>query len=210
MAESVGIIQPDLILRDSLVSFFAALQADSALIDRVFPNRPAPERAEMRAYFEAHGMPVKLGYPGGHSELPGVFITLGALQESYQTLGGTFTETFVDDTFTEWQGSFFTSVVRLSCWTLGGQLTVWLQSLVFARLLGVKETLNNDGLSEIKLNATDFEPLPQWFPTVAFRRDVSFVSTMPLTVPKDYPAIDDVIVEAEAVPSTGLSIVAAG
>lgn len=192
------ILQPDLILRDTLGSFFAVLHTDVALIDRIFPTRPATERAQIRAYFLANIPAVRLGYPRAASELPGVFIILGTLQETDrgQTIGGVLSEVETLTLFTEEQGAHFSGVVRLACWTTNADLTVWLQSLVFVALLQARTALNDAGLIEQKLNATDFEPLPQWFPDVAFRRDVALSMVLPLSAPEDFHKIDDVVVDA--------------
>lgn len=192
-------LQPDLILLDTLTTFFSGLQSDSSLIDRLFPTRPPQERAEMREWFETKSVPVRLGYPFDATELPGVFIILGALSEpsSGQTIGEVLTDDIeTPSMFTEIHGSHFSCLVRMACWTINANLTVWLQSLVTASLLIARENLNNQGLIEQKLGATDFEPLPQFFPSLAFRRDVSLSMTLPLAVPKDFGKIENIEVTA--------------
>lgn len=191
-----GIVQPDLIVRDALVSFFTALSVDSSLIDRVFPTRPDTERQDMRAYFEDHQPPIKLGYPRGETELPGIFVTLGTLAESYQTIGEVIEEEKIDDIHTEWHGSHFAGIVKAACWTNNADITCWYQALVYVSVLQSRGDLNSLGLQEQKLGATDFEPLPQFFPDSAFRRDVTLTFTAQMSAPIDFPSVEQIEVEA--------------
>lgn len=192
------IIQADLLVKDQLVTFFTALRADAALVDRLFPTRPLAERTEIKAFFQNNVLPIRLGYPRNVADLPGVFLILGMLGETDrgQTIGEVLSETVTSTTFTEEHGSHFSGVVKCSCMTENGNLTVWLQSLVFAALLLAREDLNTLGIEEQKLSAADFEPMPQWFPSFVFRRDVSLSMTVPITAPKDFLKIADIEVTA--------------
>lgn len=198
------LVQADLIVRDAVKAFFDSVRTDPSMIDLLVSDRPQAEREEMKTYFSTTAIPVQLGYPRNAGELPGVFVVLGSLQETErgQTIGGVQEEEETSSQFTEWQGSFMTGAIRLCCWSLNANLTVWLQLMVFTALLVGRGTLNDQGLAEQKLSAMDFEPLPQWFPDFAFRRDVLLSAFIPISAPEAFYKIADIQVTATSNPDT--------
>ena len=180
-------IQPDLIVQDALRKTLLDIHANTALLDDVFAERPDSERLEIRDYLGAHEIPVKLGYPRDAGELPGLYCLLGSGREVNQTIGSRFAEGKQGEMWWEKVGTFMQVNLRVACWTLNANLTVWLANIALWGLLREREALNEQDLVEQQLSMSDFEPLPQWFPDFAYRRDImlaaNYTATVHVTIP---------------------------
>jgi hypothetical protein len=197
----MGMIQADLLVRDVMSEGFGSLLTDPSPIRDVFDGRPQDEVATILDWFAANRVKIDLGYPRNATELPGLYISLMTSTEARQLIGGEFPDGLDDpnpDSQSEYSGSFFNTGVRVACWSINADLTVWLQNLAQSFLIGAKQRLNGEGLHEQSITVADFGPLPQWFPDFAFRRDVSLTALHPATAKQTFPKIKEVDVTATA------------
>ena len=177
-------------LQQTITGVLAALHTDATPLDDVFADRSAPERVTIKAAFTGLVIPVALGYPRAAAELPGVYVVLGAAHEADQVIGEEFHEQYLTNPTPPpaalgWDvdaGTWMQTSMRLCCWTLNANLTVWLQTVVWWALLGTRDVLTSAGYTEQRIGATDFEPLPGWFPDFAYRRDVTLTTKYVVTV----------------------------
>lgn len=196
--------QFDLTLKTILAEALNEIKGNPGLVGDIF-DFPEHELSVIRSAFSAQ-IPVELGYPRDATVLPGVFVVLGALQEDVQTIGSGFgseVEYHIAGDVTgdplywnDQEGTFVRSTVRLCCWTENANLTVWLQNVVLWALLRDRSHLNDAGYQEQRVAATDFEPLPRWFPTFVYRRDVTISAQHALTFTQKYRPIAEVQAEA--------------
>lgn len=178
------LVQVDLCLQRALEEELRLLRTDATPLREVFEGLPEEDIEVISRTFASLVAPVKLGYPRDVTELPGLFVTLGSMSEAEQTIGEGFGEEVfrhiangVEGDPLYWEdrsGTFMQSTVRVCCWTENANLTVWLQNVVTWVLLRRRDELTDVGLLEQRIGATDFEPLPRWFPSFAYRRDVTF------------------------------------
>lgn len=190
--------QFDLALQTIVEATLRDVREQPTLIDDIF-DLPEQTREEIRNTFATLDVAVALGYPRDATVLPGVFIVLGAMQEGTQTIGAGFgsevEHQVAGDVIGDplyWhdkEGTFVTSTVRLCCWTENANLTVWLQNLVTWGLLRQRSALTESGYIEQRLTATDFEPLPRWFPSFVYRRDVTVTAQHVVTFTQKYRPI---------------------
>lgn len=182
--------QFDLHVRDLLTTGLQEIYGNTDLLEEVFQARPSSERLEIRQWFSAHEVPVRLGYPRTAAELPGLYVILATSQEDKQVVGSTLTEDVqTADGWNEEAGTFLRSTLRLMCWTLNANLTVWLHNIAFWMLLRARLALNRVQFFEQLLTAGDFEPLPQWFPDFAYRRDVMLTAVHPVSYITPWPRL---------------------
>jgi len=173
------------------------LREDPTPVLEMFEDRPADEQQEIRDYFSATEVAVRLGYPRAVIDLPGLFVSIGNSQETKQTLGAEFGDEVNTLAFYEREGTWLQTQVRIACWSVNANLTVWLQNVALWALLYDRQNLNDRGLVEQKITIGDFAPLPQWFPDFAFRRDLTLSADHMAFVKKRWPKIIDIRVTAE-------------
>lgn len=197
------IIQPDRVVARYAAETLEALRADPAALQEVFVSLEADERDEIEAFFGGQEIPVRLGYPRGPADLPGVYVTLGGVAEDAQAVGSTFGDTDAASHWLEERGTWFRGPIHLACWTLNANLSAWLADVVRWGLLKSREEMDREGLVEQRLTMTDLEPLPQWFPDFAFRRDIVLTALCSATFVTPIPKVEGVTVSGRAVGPPG-------
>jgi hypothetical protein len=197
------ILQPDLMVRDVLREAFVAYRGEA--VDAVrdcFAGRPEVEVNDLITYLTGRApISVKLGYPRAAAELPGLYILLGSSREQYQVIGSALLpDVKIDDLrVLETRGSLMSTTIHAMCWTAdNADLTVALQSLAQYALLSARSHLLDEGLEEQALSISDFEPLPQWFPDFAFRRDVALTGTHEASVTAPWSLIKHITLRARS------------
>lgn len=185
---------------DTLSTALQKLRENPEPILEIFQGRPENEQQEIREYFGTHEVPVKLGYPRAVIDLPGLFVTIGTSQEDGPSIGLSFGDTETPIDFASSEGTFLRTQVKIACWTLNANLTVWLQNMALWALLYDRQALA-DQFEEQQVSLRDFEPLPQWFPDFSFRRDLVLATKHKMTVVKRWPKIAEINVTAEEIPS---------
>jgi len=71
-------------------------------------------------------------------------------------------------------GSLFNTQYRVETWTNNGDLTVMLYHLLKWILLSARDYMEEQGLSLQTLGGLDFEPVPEYFPELVYRRALTF------------------------------------
>jgi hypothetical protein len=194
-------VQADLIVLDVEREAFAAILRDPEPLRDIFEGRPDDEIQTIIDWFSVNPVKVELGYPRNATELPGLFVSLMTSTESRQLIGGQFPDSEDDPTpswTSEYVGSYFNTGVRIACWSINADLTVWLQNIAQSALLSEKANMNHEGLHEQTITVADFGPLPQWFPDFAFRRDLTLSSLHPATAKQKVAKLKEIDVEGTA------------
>jgi len=195
------ILQPDLFVRDILRDAFVAYRGERVdAVREAFAGRPEVEVNDLIKYLSARPpIPVKLGYPRAAAELPGIYILLGAAREQYQTIGSGLHEDEMQGTLRaiETRGVLLGSTIHAMCWAAdNADLTVSLQALGLHALLAAREFISSEGYDEQSISISDFEPLPQWFPDFAFRRDLALTVVHEASVATPWPLVHHVVARA--------------
>lgn len=195
------LVQVELEIIDAIALTLRDVQEDPTLLDEVFGTRGPHERDEIMAFFGARPIPVHPGFPRDAAELPGYYVNLGASRESLQPIGSLAENSGgLPDGINETEGAFFDSSVRVSCVAAdNANLPIWLGEIVRWGLLRYRDALDARGLLQQTLSFSDFEPMPSWFPTLAFRRDCMVAITHFAGVVKRIPALREITAEASSV-----------
>lgn len=190
------LLRPELTMRDTILTYLTALRGDTTLADGVFVNWGPTEIADIKAFITAQDIPVRLGFPKATPEVPGIYCIAGAAQETLQTIGGVLSEAETVDSFIEQQGSFFQMRTRAMCVAQNADLAVVLQSLVMWSMLAERPSLSTQPIQQQQLSLSDFEPVPQFFPDLTYRRDVTWAALIAQTVPQEFAKIASISVTA--------------
>ena len=194
------LIQPELEVVDTLTWALQAIRDDPDVLTEIFGSRPPEEQEEILTFLGQREVPVRLAFPRDPTELPGYYVNLGLSRESNQPIGMYVGDEKVsDERYEEFSGVFFDGSVRVICVASDNTaIPVWLGEIARWACLRYREALQKRGLLEQMVQITDFEPMPTWFPTLVFRRDVILGFKALATVLQVYPALRELDVTGEA------------
>jgi hypothetical protein len=178
------LVQPDLLVQQLLDRVLTALREDTSPLTDIMC---ADHNDEMRTYFQRTKMPVRLGYPRAMTELPGLYVLLGAAREANKFIGQTTLED--DDSalryYEEW-GSFFDCTVVVGCWSPNANVAAWTSAVTLWALLGGRSALQREGLQQQVVSQRDLEPDLRFLPDFIYRRDVTLTAQCPMSVRMEF------------------------
>ena len=191
------LLRPEITMRDTILFYLTALRTTPALADGVFANWEAGEIGDIKQFITDQLVPVRLGYPKATPELPGIYCVASSAQESLQLVGGVLDEQKVGAQYIEQQGSFFQMRTRAMCVAQNADLTVVLQSLVMWAMIAERPALSLLPIQQQNLQLSDFEPVPQFFPDLTYRRDVTWAALIAQTIPQAFSEIASIHLTAK-------------
>lgn len=188
------LIQMDRRIQDVLDSTLALLREDASPLEEVFKQESERDRATIRQYFQQTKIPVRLGFPRAVTELPGLYVILGGLQESDFPIGRNAGDEVTSLRIYEHLTSRFDKTVRVACWATNADVVVWLSNVVIWALLGSRESLQRLGMQQQALSAQDLDTDPRFYPDFLYRRDIRLTAKCQMDIAVEFFKLRDVIV----------------
>lgn len=167
------LVLPELQLESVLKRGFAAIAAQSDLLDDIFYNYPPEMLAEVKTYLKRHDLVkgIVLNWPREGFTMPTIAIVNAGDSEDAQhdTLGDVLEELTVgnnDASITEYRGIAKNGTYQILCLSQDPRLSMYIAYLVETILILNSPALQETGMHNMMLNSADlrFEEqlLPEW------------------------------------------------
>lgn len=187
------LIQMDRRIQEVLDYTLGALREDASPLEEIFSQESDRDRAVIRQYFQQTKISVRLGFPQAPTELPGLFLSIGGLQEQF-TIGDNARDEVSTLRIAERARRPFEILVRISCWSINADVAVWLSNVALWALLAGRSTLNQYGIQKQAVTLQDFDYDPRFLPTFTYRRDLRVSATCEMSVTTEFFRLREVTV----------------
>lgn len=168
-----------------LVNKLRLLKNNPSLIDVIFQTGNPETIGKLKDFIVNKKIRVVIGYPREQSTLPAYVITLAPEQEQPSGLGENW-ETYgpdglgdidddPDEIAQDWlsdtiSSTFMNGTYRIECWSDNGDLTAYMYCILKWALWSSRREMLAIGWTNIKLDGTDLEPVPDYMPVFIYRR----------------------------------------
>lgn len=174
------IVQPDIVIIQTLIDGFAGLRLDPTPIQDIFASHTQDEISDIQNYFSNTATPIRHGWAKTANEIGtgAVFVSIANSQEteSRQFLGSNAPdETPGVNTNDEYLGSFFNTTLRISCKAPNANKALYISTIAKWILIGNRVSLENEnGLAQQVLSINDLIPQKVYEPDFVFTRDIMY------------------------------------
>jgi len=155
------------------------LKANPELITKIFGTLSSKETlSSLTEFIMKRDIKVLLGFPREVQSLPCFIITIAGEQESPIGLGDNIDDYEQDysetDILTQYvmDSTYMDSNYRVECWTDNGDLTSYMYTIAKWCLLSARKKMLSDGFILPKLSGSDLEPVPDYFTSFVYRREL--------------------------------------
>jgi len=174
------IVQPDIVIIQTLTDGFAGLRQDPTPIQDIFASHLQNEISDIQNYFSNTATPIRHGWAKTANEIGtgAVFVSIANSQETEtrQFLGSEApNETPGLNKNDEYLGTFFTTTLRVSCKAPNANKALYIATIAKWILIGNRVTLENqNGLMQQVISLSDLIPQKIYEPDYVFSRDISY------------------------------------
>ena len=168
-----------------LVNKLRILKNNPTLMDVIFQTGNADTIGKLKDFIVNKKIRVVIGYPREQSTLPAYVITLAPEQEQPSGLGENFQiygpeglgdiDDDPDEIAQDWlsdtiSSTFMNGTYRIECWSDNGDLTAYMYCILKWALWSSRKEMLQIGWTNIRLDGTDLEPVPDYMPVFIYRR----------------------------------------
>lgn len=161
-------------------------------MDSIFQSGNPETIDKLKEFITTKKIRVVIGFPREQSTLPAYVIMLAPEQEQPSGLGDNFetygpsgigdldaepedvAQDYLDDTIAS---TFMNSTYRIECWSDNGDLTAYMYAILKWCLWSSRREMLQIGWTNIRLEGTDLEPVPDYMPIFIYRRAAQLVLT---------------------------------